>query len=69
MSVENENDRTSHLNYYFPKLEAKDYNVKIDIRNIFDQTINNGIKTFDNIRKIATGQGDDCATSCLLDYL
>ena len=24
--------------------------------------------TFDNIRKIATGQGDDYTTGCLLDY-
>ena len=27
------------------------------------------MRTYDNIRKIATGQGDDCRTSCLLDYL
>ena len=26
------------------------------------------IKTYENIRKIATGQGDDYATGCLLDY-
>ena len=25
-------------------------------------------KTFENIRKIATGQGDDYTTSCLLNY-
>ena len=24
--------------------------------------------TYDNIRKIATGQGDDYTTGCLLDY-
>ena len=26
------------------------------------------IKTYENIRKIATGQGDDYATGCFLDY-
>ena len=26
------------------------------------------MKTYDNIRKIATGQGDDYTTGCLLDY-
>ena len=26
-------------------------------------------KTYENIRRIATGQGDDCTTRCLLDYL
>ena len=24
--------------------------------------------TYENVRKIATGQGDDCTTGCLLDY-
>ena len=26
------------------------------------------MRTYDNIRKIATGQGDDYTTGCLLDY-
>ena len=26
------------------------------------------IKTYENIRKITTGQGDDYTTGCLLDY-
>ena len=33
----------------------------------FDQAIND-LKTYDNIRKITTGQVDDCKTGCLLDY-
>ena len=39
----------------------------IDGRNLFDQPINNNFKTFENIRKIATGKGDDYTTGCLLD--
>ena len=31
--------------------------------------MNNGIKTYENIKKIATSQGDDYTTCCLLDYL
>ena len=31
--------------------------------------MNNGTKTYENIRKIATDQGDGHATGCLLDYL
>ena len=27
------------------------------------------LKTYDNIRKITTGQGDDCITGCLQDYI
>ena len=38
-----------------------------DGKNVFDQPIND-VKTYENIRKIATGQGDDYTTGCLLDY-
>ena len=68
LSFENENDRTSHSTYYLPKVEVKDYNVMIDGRNFFDQPINSMSKTYENIRKIATGKGDDYTTGCLLDY-
>ena len=40
----------------------------INGRNFFDQPIKNDFKTYDNIRKIATGQGNDYTTGCLLDY-
>ena len=40
----------------------------IDGKNFFDQPINNIIKTYENIRKITIGQGDDYATGCLLHY-
>ena len=33
-----------------------------------DQPINSMIKTHENIRKIAAGQGDDYTAGCLLDY-
>ena len=69
LSFESEDDRRSHSNYYLPKVEVKDYNVMIDGKNLFDQPKNNDIKTYENITKTATGQGDDYATGCLLDYL
>ena len=40
----------------------------IDGRNFFDQPINSMTKTYENIRKIATGQGDGYTFGCLLDY-
>ena len=40
----------------------------IDGQNFSDQPVKNNLITYDNIRKIATGQGDDYATGCLLDY-
>ena len=41
----------------------------IDGRNFFDQSIKDDLEIYDNIRKIAMGQGDDYTTGYLLDYL
>ena len=68
LSFEKEDDRTSHSAYYLPKVEIKDYNVMIDGNTFFDQPINNNIKIYKNIRKIATGKGGDYTTGCSLDY-
>ena len=68
LAFENDNDRTSVDEYYLPTVEVKDYNIVINGENIFDQPIKNNKVTYDNIRKIATGQGDDYTTGCLLDY-
>ena len=40
----------------------------IEGKNFFDQPMNSMSKTYENIRKTATGKGDDYATGCLLDY-
>ena len=40
----------------------------IEGSNFFDQPINSMNKTYENIRKIATGKGNDYTTGCLLDY-
>ena len=40
----------------------------IDGKNFFNQPVKNDKVTYENIRKVATGQGDDYTTSCLLDY-
>ena len=65
---ENDDDRTSDSQYYLPTVEIKDYNIVNNGENFFDQPIKNNKVTYDNIRKIATGQGDDYTTGCLLDY-
>ena len=53
LAFENDVQRTSSKRYYLP---------------ISDQPIKNNKVTYENIRKIATGQGDDYTTGCLLDY-
>ena len=68
LSFENENARTSHSEYYLLKVGIKNYSVEINGKNSFDQPIDDDIKAYGNIRKIATDQGDDYTTGCLLDY-
>ena len=33
-----------------------------------DKPARNNLKTYDSIRKIALGQGDDCTNGCSLNY-
>ena len=40
----------------------------INGKNFFDQPLKNYKITYENILKIATGQGDDYTTGCWLDY-
>ena len=39
----------------------------INGENFFDQPVKNNKVTYENIRKIAIGQGDGNTTGCLLD--
>ena len=56
------------MRYFIPNVEIKGYNGMIYGRNFFDQPVKNYLRTYDNIRKIATGQKDDYTAGCLLDY-
>ena len=68
LAFENDDHRSSTRRYNLPTVEIKDYNIVINGENFFDQPIKNNKITYDNIRKITTGQGDDYTTGCLLDY-
>ena len=68
LAFENDDLRTSYDRYYLPNVEIKDYNIMINGENLFDQPTKNNKVTYENIRKIAIGQGDDYTTGCLLDY-
>ena len=60
--------RNSYRKYFVPRVDITSYNVLIDGRNFYDQPINDSIRKYDEIRKIATGKGGNYATGCLLDY-
>ena len=59
LAFQNEDDRTSDNRYYLPTIEIKDYSIMINGKNVFDQPVKNNKVTYENIRKIATDQGDD----------
>ena len=68
LAFENDDQRISTNCYYLPNVEIKDYNIMINGENFFDQPIKDNKVTYENIRKIATSQGDDYTNGCLLDY-
>ena len=68
LSFENQDNRKARTGYCLPKVEIKDCNIIIDGKNFFDKPVKSDMRTYDNIHKIATGQGDDYTTGCLLDY-
>ena len=69
LAFENDTERISKKRYYLTNVEIKHYNVMIYGKNFFDQPVKNDKVTYENIRTIATGQGDDYTTGCLLDYI
>ena len=68
LAFENDAQRTNSKGYCLPSVEIKNYNVIINGEKCFDQPIKDNKVTYENIREIATGRGDDYTTGCLLDY-
>ena len=56
------------IRYYLPIIEIKSSKVMIHGRSFFDQTVENNLKAYNNIRKYRTGPSDDYTTGCLPDY-
>ena len=63
-NVERDRDRK----YFLARVNITNYNVLIDGRNFNDQSINDQIKKYYEVRKVMTGKGDDYSTGSLLDY-
>ena len=68
LAFETDTYRTSSKRYNLPNVDIKEYNVMIDGKNFSDHPVKNNKITYEKIREIATGQGDDYTTGCLLDY-
>ena len=68
LAFETDTQRTSKRRFYITNVKIKDYNVMTVGKIFFDQPVKNDKITYENMRKVATGQGDDYTTGCLLDY-
>ena len=64
----NKVERNSHSKYFLQRVNITNYNILIDGRSFYHQPINDQMKKYDEIRKIATGKEDDYTTGCSLDY-
>ena len=64
----NEAGIKSNKECFLPRGQVKNTNLLIDGGTVYDQPINDLIKQYDEVRKVSTGQGDDCTTGSLLDY-
>ena len=69
LAFENDTQKISHTGSYLPNVKIKNYNVMINGEKYFEQPIKANKSTYENVREIATGLGDDYTTGCLLDYL
>ena len=61
-------ERNSRTKHFVLRVSISKSIVITDGRNFYDQSINDLIKKYGEIRKTATGQEDDYTTGCLLDY-
>ena len=66
LSFENEEDRTSFLKYYIPKVEIKDFNALIDGKSFFDVSVKNKGEAYEKIMSIS--KKNDYTNGNLLDY-
>ena len=55
-------DADSFKKYFLPRVKIQNNSIEIDGRNFYDQSINESIKQYDEVRKGSTGQGDDYTT-------
>ena len=53
---------------FLPRVHITSCSLLLNGRNVFDESINNPVKKYDEIRKVSVGQVDDYTSDCLLNY-
>ena len=62
---DNVTNEDSYRKYFLLRLKIENYNIENDGRNFCDQSINDLIKQYDEVRKISAGQCHDYTTGCI----
>ena len=63
----NQPTRDGRTKYYLPRIDLKKYNVLIDGRNFYDNSIESDIEKYRELKKVMIGKGEDYTTGSLLD--
>ena len=66
--VDGQPTRNGQRKYYLPRIDLNKYNVIIDGRNFYDNSIESGIEKNKELKKVMIGKGEDYTTGSLLDY-
>ena len=64
----NQPTRNGPQKYYLPRTDFKKYNVIINGRNFYDNSIESDIEKYREPKKVMTEKGEDYTTGSLLDY-
>ena len=64
----NRSTRDGRTRYYLPTININKYNVIIDGRNFYDNSIKSDIEKYRELKKVMIGKGEDYTTIPLLDY-
>ena len=60
--------RNGQQKYYLPRIDLEKYNVIIDGRNFYDNSIESDIEKYRELKKVMIGKGEDYTTGSLLDF-
>ena len=66
--VDGQPTRNGQRKYYLPRIDLNKYNVIIDGRNFYDNSIESDIEKYRESKKVMIGKGEDYTTGSLLDY-
>ena len=60
--------RNGRQKYYLPRIDLEKYNVIIDGRNFYDNSIESDIEKYRELKKVMIGKGEDYTAGSLLDF-